>query len=112
VKSKKYDGAAERQVLIGLITNVTVGQRISSQWTGTGLFSSSWANMIGNWCVDHVREYSEAPLLHITNIFETWAANTTADAKVVHAIDSFLQSHLTLVIQIQCNFHVLPFTTY
>lgn len=57
-----------------------------------GLFDVEWANLIGEWCVNYVREYDTAPGEQIVTVFEDWAKHTTANDDTIGAVDEFLQA--------------------
>jgi hypothetical protein len=52
------------------------------------LFSGAYANIIGNWCVEHHKKYGTAPQAAIQGHFQEWAA--TADVTLANAVAAFL----------------------
>lgn len=91
MKRRRFDGSDTRKVLTAMITDQVVCSRIASQWEQGGLFDSDWANLVGGWCCDYFRRYSQPPKEQITTIFQQWADETQVDDKIVNAIESFLQ---------------------
>ena len=91
-QSRKYDGADVRTILIAMVTNQTVCSRIASRWPQEGLFDSSWANLVGGWCVDHQRKFNTPPADRITARFQKWADNSANDESVISAIENFLRA--------------------
>lgn len=55
-------------ILIGMITNDRVLSAIASHWEGEP-FRSRFANIVGNWCVDHYNKYDCAPKKDIGKYF-------------------------------------------
>src|SRR3990167_8291698 len=92
MKTKKYDGADLRRILIAMVTNQTVCSRVATQWTAEGLFGNRWADLVGGWCVKHLRKYQTLPNGQLTSIFEDWAQSTVADDKTVEAVELFLRT--------------------
>lgn len=92
MKIKKYEGSDLRRVLIGMIVDPIVCSRISSQWIAEGLFDAKWANLVGGLIVRHFRKFGTCPNSQMVGIFESWAAETTADEKTVSAVESFLKA--------------------
>lgn len=92
MKTRRFEGTEQRLTLIGMILDQIVCTRIANQWTPEGLFDSQWANLIGGWCVTHLRKFSRPPGDKIQRIYEIWANDTRADPKTVEAVESFLLS--------------------
>ncbi len=92
MKSRRYDGGDLRRVLIGMVTDRIVCSRIAGQWREEGLFDAVWANLIGNWCVRHVREYGQAPGDQVQAIFESWASSTKVGDETIRQVEKFLGS--------------------
>lgn len=86
------EGAAERQVLIGMITSNKVLGKIASKWTQEGLFGSKYANRLGWWCVQYYNRYGKAPNNDIENIYKTWAEDGRGTEKEQEAIERLLAS--------------------
>lgn len=89
MKSKKFDGSTLRKVLVGMIVSDEVLSRISRHWTKGGLFDSTWANLVGGWCVDYQNEYGKSPGTQIQSIFESWAENEL-DQSNIDSVEVFL----------------------
>ena len=77
MKTTRYDGNDLRRVLAGMVTDRIVCSRIASQWQQGGLFDSDWANMVGGWCVKHLRKYDSPPDGRLRDIYEAWAGRST-----------------------------------
>lgn len=90
MKVTDFEGSATRRILIGMITSDVVCSRISNRWKGLGLFDSDWANQIGTWCVQYLRESHHAPRQAIQVQFEKWAHTTESPPEMVKAVESFL----------------------
>jgi hypothetical protein len=86
-----YDGSIERRILIGMITDKVIVNRLASKWDSEGLFSSEWANLIAKWCIRHYVKHAEAPGKGIESYFLLWARQKRANA-LQTAISDFLQS--------------------
>lgn len=92
MKVTRYDGSDLRRVLTGMVTDTTVCARVSGQWPPGGLFDASWANLVGGWCVDHMRKYGQPPNGQLRGAFDQWAAGKSSDDKVVAAVEKFLRA--------------------
>lgn len=90
MKIERRNGARERKVLIGMITDKIVLGRISSKWK-EGLFPSKWGNLIASWCVDYFSRYNKAPGKMIEALFEGWAEDNR-DRDTVGIIERFLEA--------------------
>lgn len=90
MKVEKRDGANERRVLVGMITDKAVLGQIASRWEDD-LFKSRWGNLVGKWCVDYYNRYHKAPQKAIEDIFSSWAGEAQ-DKATVRLVDSFLAS--------------------
>ena len=91
MKQTRYDGSPTRQVLAGMVTDQTVLARISSQWREGGLFDNHQANLVGDWCVNHLRRYGEAPNGQLRGLFDNWAATTKAGEETVRMVERVLE---------------------
>lgn len=91
LKVQKKEGSSERLVLIAMVTARAVLAPVAERWEPPGLFSSSWSNLVGGWCVRHYRRYRRAPGPAITNYFEEWA-EAGRDRETVGLVESFLGS--------------------
>ncbi len=81
-----------RRVLAAMVTDLTVCSRVAGQWTGGGLFDQAWANMIGGWCVAHVREYGTAIGDQLEARFEDWARESNPEEATLKSIEKFLET--------------------
>jgi hypothetical protein len=90
VKVKRKEVGPERRIVTGMIVQPAVLGRIVGKWEKGGLFRSEWANIIGQWCVDHFLKYKKAPGKDITAWFEAWAEDMDKDS--VSLVDRFLTS--------------------
>ncbi len=84
-------GAAERVTLLGMINNTKVLGQVSTRWEEPGLFASSWANLVGGWCVQHYRKHGEPPHKGLLTYAQEWA-ESQQDQEVVGAVNTFLSS--------------------
>jgi len=85
---EKREGSRERKILIGMIVDPLVLGGVSAKWNGE-LFSGTWTNLIGGWCVDFFAKYGKAPGKSIEGIYEAWA-DDNKDKDTVKLIDGFL----------------------
>jgi hypothetical protein len=93
MKAKMYGAGSDiRRVLYGMVTNQTVLSRIAGQWSGRGLFNDNEADLIGKWCVDHMRTYGEPPNGQIKVIFDEWANLPTTNNEVAVLVDRTLRA--------------------
>lgn len=72
-----------------MITDQVVISRIADHWTDGGLFSASWANLVGHWAVRFFRKHQKPIGLSVESIFERWAENRE-DQETVRLIGQFL----------------------
>jgi len=94
MKSKRYDGSEMRRILVGMVTDQTVCSRIASRWNDGGLFDTPWANLVGGWCVEHVRKYDNPPNGQLQSLFDAWSETTRAPEETVEGVEKFL-THLS-----------------
>lgn len=87
---KKYTANEERMILTGMILNKFILGKITSKWK-KGMFKSSWANIVGDWCVDYFNKFDKPPRKHIQGLFESWAQETQ-DEDGVSLIEKFLSN--------------------
>src|SRR3972149_4567120 len=92
MKITRYEGGELRQVLAGMVTDQTLCSRVAAQWKDGGLFDASWANLIGGWCVKHLRRYGEPPNGQMRGLFNEWAAKGTRQEETIKALERFLSS--------------------
>lgn len=90
MKVSSRDGNALRRILCGMVTDQAVLSRIASQWPREGLFGARWANLIGGWCVDYLRDYNKPPNQLIQSIFEQWANSSKQNEKTIATVERFL----------------------
>ncbi len=90
MKVRRHEGSDIKRVLAGMVTDQTVCSRIASQWKDGGLFDSQYANLIGSWCIDHMRKYGEVPNGQLKSIFETWSEKGDRPDVVVDGVERFL----------------------
>jgi len=74
-----------------MIINDAVLGRIASRWTKGGLFASKWANLVGQWCVDHMERYGRAPGRQVEALFHSWAAGNDREEEIT-LVERFLRS--------------------
>jgi len=89
VKSKRYDGSEMRRILAGMVTDQTVCSRIAARW-GEGLFDTPWANLVGNWCVEHMQKYDTPPNSQLQALFDSWSETTHAPEETITGVEKFL----------------------
>lgn len=92
MKVEEFDGKVERAVLIDMIVNDSACGRIGSKWNGE-MFRSSWANIVGKWCVEYHSRFGKAPGKKIQSIYEVWTSSDrhdTTQAKMVELLISSL----------------------
>lgn len=83
-------GRETRRVLASMVMNSSVCSRVASQWN-EDLFDAEWANLVGRWCVDYVRQYGVAPNNQIRIIFDDWAEKKENSEEVVDQVRRFLK---------------------
>ncbi len=91
MKTRRYDGSDLRRILSGMVTDKTVCARIASQWQEGGLFDAPHANLIGQWCINYLKDYGDTPNGQLVGLFEAWVTKTTADDKTIQAVEGFLR---------------------
>ena len=75
MKVERRTGGHEiRQILTAMIVDQVALARIAGKWVEPGLFSSRWANLVGDWCIRHHNKYGAPPSKKILGYFEEWAA--------------------------------------
>ncbi len=85
----KRDASPERQVLVGMLVSRVVLGPIAARWPEAGLFASKWANLVGNWAVQHYRRYDgRAPGAGIEAYYKAWAA--TGDEETARLVEGLL----------------------
>jgi len=94
LKITRYDGKDIKRVLIGMVTDDVVCARIASKWTPEGLFASRKENLIGRWCVRHVRKYGRAPGREIESLFDDWASGKEGQEETIKFVEGILH-HLS-----------------
>lgn len=90
MKAKKYDGTTLRRILVGMVTDGVVVARISSRWRSEGLFDVSWANLVGEWCVEHYQRHQQPLDQSIRARFERWAQTTSDTEETVESVERFI----------------------
>lgn len=71
IQNKTYD--EERTILIGMIVDKKVLDRLESKWSEVR-FRSPWAIWVATWCMQYHNKYKKAPGSHIQSMYETWAS--------------------------------------
>ena len=84
------DGAVIRQVLVGMVTDPIVLAKVALCWDSPGMFSSKWANVIGELCVKYWRKYARVPGPAIETRFRSWGDRHSGDEESLRAGESFL----------------------
>lgn len=90
MRVEKRDGVQDRRILTAMIVDRAALGAISAKWQAPGLFPSRWANLIGQWCVDHYRKYRKAPGRQIEGLFDTWSSAASRDKETVKLVEGFL----------------------
>src|ERR1051326_4330165 len=88
--TESTDGAIERQILIGFITNKDFLLRISPKWDRSFL-QSKYSQQIASLCVKFSTQYSQAPNKNIIPIFQEWSQNKQ-DKNTISLMERFLGS--------------------
>lgn len=89
MKVETADGSKERQVLVGMALNKKVLGPISAVWDDVN-FSSPWANLVGDWCVKHFKQFGTAPGLAALEQYVTeWGENDRVDRATVKLVENF-----------------------
>lgn len=70
--------------------DLAVIARVSSQWSVDGLFDADWANLVGQWAVNHYRKYGAPVGNRIRVIYDSWSEETVVDEETVRAVEKFL----------------------
>lgn len=91
MKRTRHEGFELRRILAAMVTDPIVCNRIASRWSDGGLFDSPQANLIGGWCVKHLRDYGLPPNSQLEGIFERWSKSTKADEAVIVGVESLLR---------------------
>ncbi len=90
MKVTKRDDSRERTVLSAMITETAFLRRIVTGWDGQN-FPSPYANIVGDWCVDHYKKYQEAPRVEetVTACYDAWAEKAHSK-ELALTIDKYL----------------------
>lgn len=93
MKVKKVKGGKEeRLILTAMIVDTLVLSRIAGNWSKKGgLFSSKWANLVGEWCVTFFNKYGKAPNSVIERLFDKWAKKSE-DEETIKLVEQLLQT--------------------
>lgn len=92
MQSKRHAGDDLRRVVAGMIMDVNVCSRIASQWQQGGLFGHLSADIIGGWCVNHLKQYGKPPGKTIETIYQDWAGRNGKEEVVVEQVGKVLQA--------------------
>ncbi len=90
MKIEKKNNDTERRILISMIVDSVVLERINVKWQPRS-FKSKWANVIAQWCLNYYRSYDKAPMKHIEVLFEQWSSKSK-DETIVNLVGKFLSS--------------------
>lgn len=92
LKIHKYEGTQPREIITGMILDRTVLGRLAPLWDkGDGPFEASVFNLVGKWCVNHLRKYDAPPGKTIRSLYERWAAKKR-DEDVVREVETLLST--------------------
>lgn len=92
MKIQKQANTDERLLLTAMVCDTAFLSQVAPLWTRDGLFAGKWANLIGNWCVQHYTRHNAAPAHYITGIYERWSARPTVDPDTAAMVGTFLDS--------------------
>jgi len=92
MKVVQVDGAAERQILVGMVCSRTILARLAERWKPKFL-GSTWANVVAEWCVDYFRRYGDAPKQAVGAVYERWA-ETAPNAETAELVGQFIETIL------------------
>jgi hypothetical protein len=96
MKVERFEAANERRCVIGMITSRPVLAALAQSWptNGNGPFPSKWANVVGSWCVKHLKDYDSPPGKAVEGLFASWATSKIArgDEATVATVERFLSS--------------------
>lgn len=90
MKVEVRDGSRERRILTGMVLSNSVLGRLVPIWK-EARFSSRWANIVAEWCVDYHKRYNTAPGKSVTALFEAWAEKSPDD-DTTSLVEKFLAS--------------------
>lgn len=92
MKISESNSTIERSILIGQLTDDLIAARVAEQWPDEGgLYAAKYANLLGGWCVKHLRKYGRAPREHIEPLYEAWSAKTK-DVDTIEMVGTLLES--------------------
>ncbi len=74
-----------------MVTDQIVCSRIASQWNDEGLFDSKWANLVGRWCIEHIRKFDRPIGKSIKGVFEEWEQRSGVEKATADGIGRFLE---------------------
>jgi hypothetical protein len=85
---KQFSGAEEQLAITCLCLDTSVLAKVAGK-IPQGAFSSRWANTVAGWCLNHFKEFHEAPgAVAITAIYSQWAES--ADEATGALVGKFL----------------------
>lgn len=88
---ERRDNPTEKTVLIGMIVNKRVLATISARWGEGDMFSSRWANLVGNFAVKYYQKYGKAPGRAIQGSVDRWSMAQGRDEETVKLLQRFLE---------------------
>lgn len=92
MRTEEYDdGAVERRITVGLITDDALLGAVAARWEPR-LLPSDYAQLVGGWCVDYFRRHGRAPGRDVEGLFERWAADRPDDKSTVRTVRQFLEA--------------------
>jgi hypothetical protein len=87
---EQVDGTDERLAVSALCLDTEILARVAPALPENA-FPSKWANKVAGWCLQHFKQFGEAPgSAAITSIYSEWAA--TADKPTASLVGKFLGS--------------------
>jgi hypothetical protein len=87
-------GTDSRRVLGAMIVDAEVCLRIAEKWEPPGLFRSEHANLVGSWCINHVRKYGRAIGSDINTKFYRWSEKRGDEDTLSELIGQLLENTL------------------
>lgn len=92
MKRRKVDSQLERQILIAMIVSKPFLSIITPQMD-LKLLQSSISKKICGWCIEHFKQYADAPGKSLQAIFSAWVENEKPEEESeVESIQDFLES--------------------
>lgn len=88
MRIEKRNSSREKTILTGMIVSRSVLSRLAAHWE-PDLFTSKWANIVAQWCIDYFKKWEKAPGKNIEKVFTVWAEDHR-DKDTVALVEKFL----------------------